>query len=106
MERFDKIINDVKPTLVDFYASWCGPCKMQSPIIDEVKKNLGDTANVIKINVDENSVLAARYNIRSIPTLMVFKRGETIWRGYGLHTAEVLEARVKEYMGEEQPHEA
>lgn len=105
MKNFDEIINDVKPTLVDFYATWCGPCKMQLPIIDEVKDNLGDKANVIKINVDENTMLAARYNIRSIPTLIVFKRGEAVWRGYGLHTAEVLEAKVREYMGERQPHE-
>lgn len=105
MENFNELINDVKPTLVDFYATWCGPCKMQSPIIDDVKKELGDTANVVKIDVDENPDLAMRYNVRSIPTLIVFKRGEAIWRGYGVHTAEVLVSRVREYIGERQPHQ-
>lgn len=103
MEDFDKIIADVKPTLVDFYATWCGPCKMQSPIIDQVKETLGDEANVLKVDVDAEQELAMRYNVRSIPTLIVFKRGEPVWRGYGVHTADVLETRVREYMGERQP---
>lgn len=106
MEDFNNLINDTKPTLVDFFATWCGPCKMQSPIIDDVKSALGDKANVVKIDVDQNPDLSMKYNVRSIPTLIIFKRGEAIWRGYGVHTADVLEARVREYMGERQPHEA
>ncbi len=104
MKDFNQQIQDVKPTLVDFYAAWCGPCKMQSPIIDEVKKTLGEEANVMKVDVDKDAELAARYNVRSIPTLIVFKRGEAVWRGYGVHTAEALVERVREYVGERQPH--
>lgn len=99
MEEFEKFIKDSKPTLVDFFATWCGPCKMQAPILEEVKSKLGDTVNIIKIDVDKNPELSQRYNVRSIPTLIVFKNGEALWRGYGLHQADVLEAKLREYIG-------
>lgn len=98
MNEFDKIIADTKPTLVDFFATWCGPCKMQAPILEEVKGKIGDAANIIKIDVDRNPELAQRYNVRSIPTLIIFQGGEAIWRGYGLHQAAQLEDKIREYI--------
>ena len=99
MNDFNEIIGSSKPTLVDFFATWCGPCKMQSPILEEVKNHMGDKVNIIKIDVDKNPDLAQRYNVRSIPTLIVFKSGEALWRGYGLHQADQLEAKLQEHIG-------
>ena len=86
-------------TLVDFYATWCGPCQMQAPILEDVKQRLGDSVSVVKIDVDRNSEAAAMYNVRSIPTLMLFKDGKQLWRGTGLHQAEDLIATVHEHIG-------
>lgn len=92
MEDFEKMIKGEKPTLVDFYATWCGPCKMQTPIIEQVKAAVGDTANVIKIDVDRNEELARRYKVQSVPTLIVFRNGEARWRASGVHqTADLIE---------------
>lgn len=90
MDNFNEIINSDKPTLVDFFATWCGPCKMQGPILDEVKNKVGDAANIIKIDVDRNSDLSAKYQIRIVPTLIIFKNGEPQWRASGLQQLEVL----------------
>lgn len=90
MEDFEKLINSDKPTLVDFYATWCGPCKMQSPILEQLKTKVGDSANIIKIDVDRNEELARKYRIQSVPTLIVFRNGEVRWRGSGLHQADDL----------------
>ncbi len=95
MEDFEKLINGDKPTLVDFYATWCGPCKMQAPILEQVKEKVGDTANVIKIDVDRNEALSQRYRIQSVPTLIVFRNGEPQWRGSGLHQADDLIEHIK-----------
>lgn len=97
MNDFNDIINDSKPTLVDFYATWCGPCKMQSPIIESVKETVGDTANILKIDIDKNEAVARRYNVQSIPTLIMFVKGEPVWRAVGLQQADVLVAKIKEF---------
>lgn len=97
MNDFDKLIQEDKPTLVDFFATWCGPCKMQAPILEEVKKNVGDKANIIKIDVDKNQDLARKYNVQSIPTLIMFKNGEAIWRAVGLQQADILEAKIYDH---------
>ncbi|MDE6322734.1 MAG: thioredoxin [Paramuribaculum sp.] len=97
MSEFNDIIKSKKPTLVDFYATWCGPCKMQSPIIDQVKNVVGDEATILKIDVDANPELAQRYNVRSIPTLIIFVEGEAAWRGYGVHQADQLVAKINEF---------
>ena len=73
MNDFNEIINSDKPTLVDFFATWCGPCKMQSPILDELKNKVGDAANIVKVDVDRNPDLSAKYQIRSVPTIIIFK---------------------------------
>lgn len=97
MNEFDKLIQEDKPTLVDFFATWCGPCKMQAPILEEVKKKVGDEANIIKIDVDKNQDLARKYNVMSIPTLIMFKNGEAVWRAVGLQQADILEAKIKDH---------
>ncbi|MDE5839138.1 MAG: conjugal transfer protein TraF, partial [Paramuribaculum sp.] len=73
MSEFSEIIKESKPTLVDFFATWCGPCKMQAPILEEVKGKLGDSVNILKIDVDRNPELSAEFSIRSVPTLILFK---------------------------------
>ena len=97
MAEFNDIIKDKKPTLVDFFATCCGPCKMQAPILEDVKKTVGDKANIIKIDVDKNTEIAARYRVQSIPTLIVFVEGEAVWRGVGLHQAHQLVEKINEF---------
>lgn len=97
MNNFNEIISQSKPTLVDFFATWCGPCKMQSPILEQVKQNVGDKANVIKIDIDSNSELAARYRVQSVPTLILFKNGEPVWRAVGVQQAALLEGKIYEH---------
>jgi thioredoxin 1 len=82
--NFDSLINDIHPVVVDFHALWCGPCKMQSPILKEVATELGDKIKVIKIDVDQNPELASRYNIQGVPTLIIFKNGKLVWRQSGV----------------------
>lgn len=97
MNEFNEMIAGKKPTLVDFFATWCGPCKMQGPILEQVKAELGDMANVIKIDVDGNADLSEQYRIKSVPTLIIFKDGEAVWRGYGVHQKDQLVEKVKEF---------
>ena len=84
MNKFSQIINQDKPVLVDFFADWCGPCKMMSPILKEVKDALGEAVSIIKINVDNNQQLAAQYQVRGVPTLILFKKGKQLWRQSGV----------------------
>jgi thioredoxin 1 len=90
--RFETIIDDSKPVIVDFHALWCGPCKIQSPILKELADELGDRVRVIKIDVDKNNALASQYQIQSVPTLIVFKNGKPIWRQSGVVTKAVLKS--------------
>ena len=97
MEKFNEIINSDKPVLVDFFATWCGPCKMMHPILEELHSLAGDKARIIKVDIDKNQHLAALYNVRSVPTLMIFRKGETLWRASGVHSAADLEAELSKY---------
>jgi thioredoxin 1 len=82
--KFDSIINDSRPVIVDFHALWCSPCKMQSPILKEVAAELGERIRVIKIDVDSNSQIAGRYSVQSVPTIIIFKNGRAVWRQSGV----------------------
>ncbi|MDH5380313.1 MAG: thioredoxin [Cyclobacteriaceae bacterium] len=83
MSKFQEIINSDIPTLVDFYADWCGPCKMQAPVMKELSKKIGNRARIIKVDVDKNQNASTAYGVRSIPTLILFKNGKIVWRHMG-----------------------
>ncbi len=93
---FTKLINSEKPILIDFHATWCGPCKMLSPIIKEVKEEFGDKIRVIKIDVDKNPELSKKLEIMSMPTLMIFKGGKNTWRTVGVQTKSVITSKIEE----------
>lgn len=96
MESFNDIINSDRPVLVDFFATWCGPCKMMHPVLEDLHKRIGDKARIIKVDVDKNNALAAQYRVQSVPTLIIFKNGEAKWRGAGVHSVADLETKIEE----------
>lgn len=87
---FDQIIQSDKPVLIDFYATWCGPCQMLGPILKEVKDQLGDRVSIIKIDVDKNQELAAMQQVRGVPTMMLFQNGKQLWRQSGVLSKEEI----------------
>ena len=82
--NFHSIINSETPVLVDFFAKWCGPCKMLAPILKQVKEELGEAIKIVKIDVDKNGLLAAKYQVRGVPTMLLFKNGKQLWRQSGM----------------------
>jgi thioredoxin 1 len=80
---FSQMINSETPVLVDFYADWCGPCKMMTPVLKKLKKKMGDSLNIIKVDVDKNPKAAAKFNVRGVPTLILFRNGNIIWHQAG-----------------------
>ena len=85
-----------KPVVVDFFAEWCGPCKMMPPILKQVKEQLGDKVTVLKLDIDRNPAYAQMYNVQSVPTLIIFQRGKIIWRKSGVTPAHEIVQHVKE----------
>ena len=95
--KFEDIINSDVPVLIDFFATWCGPCKMMHPVLEELHTLVGDKARIIKIDIDKNQQLAGVYNVRSVPTLMIFKKGELLWRTSGVQSAATLQTELSKY---------
>ncbi len=93
---FQETINQDKPVLVDFFAEWCGPCKTQAPILEELKGRIGNEAVIIKVDVDKNPQVAARFGIRGVPTLIIFRKGKIKWQQSGVFPANELERLLKE----------
>ena len=94
MESFKDIINSEVPTLVDFYATWCGPCRAMAPVLDQLKNDFGTKVRVIKIDVDRNPAIADKFKIRGVPTFILFKKGEVIWRQSGGMDVNTLKQKI------------
>lgn len=90
MSTFNTIIQSEKPVLVDFFATWCGPCQTLAPILKEVKDTLGDQISIIKIDVDKNQQLASQYQVRGVPTMILFQNGKQLWRQSGVLSKEEI----------------
>lgn len=98
MEQFNDIIHGNGLTLVDFYATWCGPCKAMHPVLERLKELLGGNIRILKLDVDRNSALAAEYGIQSVPTLMLFRSGNVLWRQSGAMSVEDLRQRLQPFL--------
>lgn len=97
MESFQEIIQGDQPVLVDFFATWCGPCKAMTPVIDELGKEVQGNARVLKIDVDKNQALSMRFQIQTVPTFIIFKNGEPLWRHSGMIDKATLEEQLKSF---------
>ena len=98
MENFNEIIASEQLTLVDFFATWCGPCKMMHPVLEQLKAEMGDAVRIIKIDVDKNEALSNAYRIQSVPTLMLFRSGQNLWRQSGALAINDLKRIVEQHM--------
>ena len=96
MEKFNEMINGEQLTLVDFFATWCGPCKMMHPILEQLKEKMGDDIRILKVDVDKNEALSMQYSIQSVPTLMLFKKGEMLWRQSGAMSLNDLMQKISQ----------
>ena len=96
MEKFNEMISSEQLTLVDFFATWCGPCKMMHPILEQLKEKMGDDIRILKVDVDKNEALSMQYRIQSVPTLMLFKKGEMLWRQSGAMSLNDLMQKISQ----------
>jgi thioredoxin 1 len=95
---FNDIISSNQTVLVDFHADWCGPCKMLAPILKQVKQELEDSIKIVKIDVDKNQVLASKYQVRGVPTMLLFKNGKQLWRQSGVLQKNDIVAVIKQHL--------
>ena len=96
MEKFNEMISGEQLTLVDFFATWCGPCKMMHPILEQLKEKMGDDIRILKVDVDKNEALSMQYRIQSVSTLMLFKKGEMLWRQSGAMSLNDLMQKISQ----------
>ncbi len=96
MSKFQELINGEKPVLIDFFATWCGPCKVLSPILVEAKESFGDTVAIIKVDVDKNQEVAAQFQVRGVPTMILFQKGKMLWRQSGVVSSNELVSIIKQ----------
>lgn len=97
MSKFQEIVSSEKPTLVDFHATWCGPCKAMAPVLDQLKKELKDEVRILKIDVDKNQELASKLGVRGVPTFILYKSGKKVWRQSGAIDKHILIQKIKEF---------
>ena len=97
MEKFNELISDARPVLVDFYATWCGPCKRMHSVLEDLKREKGDKIRVAKVDIEQHQQLASAYQVQSVPTLMIFKKGELKWRASGAMPLHELKAKIEEF---------
>lgn len=95
MSTYNEIIKSSTPTLVDFHAEWCGPCKMMAPILKDLKRAMGEKVKVLKVDVDKNQALAGKLNVRGVPTLILYKEGKQVWRQSGVVQLNQLKSLVE-----------
>ena len=96
-QKFKEIIDSERPVLIDFFATWCQPCKVQSSVLNSVKENVGEAARIIKVDIDQYPSIAAEYGVRSVPTFAVFKNGELLWKESGVHDVNTLTQLLNQY---------
>ncbi|NAW50708.1 thioredoxin [Elizabethkingia argentiflava] len=96
--KFNELIHSERPVLIDFFATWCQPCKVMSSVLSSVKKNVGDGARIVKIDIDQYPEIASSQGVRSVPTLLIFKNGELLFRHSGLMEVNRLTAELKQYI--------
>lgn len=96
-QKFQEIINSERPVLIDFFAVWCQPCKVQSSVLNTVKENVGEAARIIKVDIDQYPAIASQYGVRGVPTLAVFKNGELLYKESGVHDVNTLTQLLKKY---------
>lgn len=102
-QTFSEIIKGDKPVLVDFFADWCGPCKMMAPILKELKSRVGDAIHIIKIDTDRNPAAAIKYQVRGVPTLILFRKGQILWQQAGVVRAAQLETIINQKLKDHEP---
>ena len=96
-QKFQELIQSERPVLIDFFATWCQPCKVQSSVLNSVKEQVGEKARIVKIDIDQFPSIANQYNVRGVPTLAVFKNGEMLWKESGVHDVNSLVGVLEQY---------
>ena len=98
MSHFKKILSDNKPILLDFYADWCGPCKIMAPVLTQLKEKMGDRLRILKIDVDKNQSLAAQYQVMGVPTLVLMQHQNVVWKQSGVMDINTLEQTIEKHL--------